>query len=201
MIVKETKLSYTPSEFAKLMGVSDGTVRQWLARGEVPGAYQQGDGVITIKRWRIPHEALKMERKRRGAPGGPRPRYHSKKDQIRELKTELADLHERHIALLEKYAGATGRVVKLEEELELAEAHIKTLTGSLAAEEHNYEMYRKLYLEVKAKYDQLALTSGGLTPSKEELCQGKRIASNSTPSTDSTRPSESVSGVEKLQER
>lgn len=172
-----SKLSYTPAEFAKLMGVSYSAVRHWLAKGKVPGAYKQGDGKVTIERWRIPHEALHITRTRRGSPKGVR--YHSKKDQIKELRAELADLNQRHMALMEKYAGATGRIEKLQREfehakgfarlqenhledgerqledlkgeLELAEAHIKTLQGSLEAETANYELYKRLYLEEKAK--------------------------------------------------
>ena len=123
------KLSYTPGEFAKLMGVSDGAVRDWLRKGKIPGAYQQGDGDITPKRWRIPHEALMMDRSKRGHAKGSK--YRTKKDIIRELRAELADFNERHNALMEQYAGATGRCDRLEHELEHKDLIIEAQKAAL----------------------------------------------------------------------
>lgn len=205
----------TSWEFAQKMDISYHTVMRWLKFGIVPGAVKAENN----RDWVVPDEALKMKRP---APG-PRPKkgvgvVRTKEESrlVQELKTELADSNKRHMELMEKYAGATGRIDKLQREFEhakgfakiqenhiedferqiedlkgdlaLAEAHIKTLEGSLAAETANYELYRRLYLEEKSKYDQLALTTGGLTPSKEELCQNQKISSSSTPSTESTRP-------------
>lgn len=171
------KLSYTPMEFARLMGVGYTTVRNWLAKGRVPGAYLQGDGHITIRRWRIPHEALQMNRVKRGSPKGTK--YRSKKDRIVELKAELDDLNKRHMALIENHAKLQGRydqlhkefehakgfarlqenhlddsekqIEDLKDELELAEAHIKTLQGSLEAESANVEMLTKRNIKLQAE--------------------------------------------------
>lgn len=52
------KATYTISEFAKLKKVAYSTVVGWIKKGHLPEAFQQGDGDITIKRWRVPKEAL-----------------------------------------------------------------------------------------------------------------------------------------------
>lgn len=183
----------TVSEFAKLMGVKYQTVVWWLQKGQVPGAYQQGDGEITIKRWRIPRQALEMQRPKRG-PGGPRKNKikpdGSKDQQIKDLRGELADLNKRHNDHMLEYAGLLGRY-------ELAQAELRTVKGSLEAELVNVEMmtrqrddFRRLYEEVLAQRDQQSKELTALVEEvrslKEELSlwHEKKMKSLSTPSTD-----------------
>jgi hypothetical protein len=109
-------MSYSVSTFARIMKVSPGSVRYWLRMGYVPGAFQQGDDELMVKRWRIPEEAVTMPRPKAGRPFGKQVgQYRTKKSiQIEELKKELAELNHRHMKLMEDHAGLRGRYDMLE---------------------------------------------------------------------------------------
>lgn len=157
-MINRNKETFTVAEFAHLMGVSYGTVRYWLTKNWVPGAYEQGEKGITIRRWRIPRAALEMPRPRRGRPneGG----LIRKKDgvQLQEVKAELGTLKQQYMELMTKHASLQGKH-------DLLEAHNKTLQGSLEAERSNVEIlkgkldfqinradaYAKMYQEMKSK--------------------------------------------------
>jgi hypothetical protein len=126
LMIDPNKPTYTITEFAALMGVSYNSVRYWLKKGLVPGAYQQGgEGTPTIARWRIPAEALKMQKPKWGRPfkGGI---IKSKEESklLFDARQELAELNQRHMKLMEDYAGLRGRCERLEKELALQQVDI-----------------------------------------------------------------------------
>jgi len=59
----------TAKEFAEKMDVTYTTIIRWLRLGLVPGAYAE-EVLPGMQIWRIPHEAIHMQRPRAGAPRG-----------------------------------------------------------------------------------------------------------------------------------
>jgi hypothetical protein len=57
----------TVKEFAEAMDVTYTTVIRWLKVGLVPGAYTE-EVFPGMDVWRIPHEAISMQRPKAGAP-------------------------------------------------------------------------------------------------------------------------------------
>lgn len=193
------KLTYSVGEFAELMKVNYNTVRYWANQGFIPGAFQQGDGVTTIKRWRIPKEALGMERPRRGraSQGG------VIKNKIEaELRAEMADLNKRHIEQIEKYAGLLGRYEKAEAAIDywqklhdtMAEKFRNEVDSRIAHQdtaERNWkqrEDYRRLYedvlVQMNHKNEEIKALAEEVRSLKEEVTLWhEKMKSTSTQST------------------
>lgn len=191
--------TYSISEFAQLMKVTYNTVRYWANQGFIPGAYQQGDGIITLKRWRIPKEALDMKRPKRGraSKGG------IIKSKVEgELRIELADLNRRHTEQVAKYAGLLGRYEKAESTIDywqklhdtMAEKFRNEVDSRIAHQdtaERNWkqrEDYRRLYEDVLAqmnhKNEELKALAEEVRVLKEEVALWhEKIKSTSTQST------------------
>lgn len=134
--------------------------------------------------------------------------------EIAEIRAERATLFAQHMELLTKYAGLQGRFDKAEsiiegqvqvmatkrkEAMELEERlekEIRAVMGqqlvidvlkqTIRNREDEIDSIRKLYDELKLKYDQLLQATGGPTLRKEELCptQETTTTSHSIPSTD-----------------
>lgn len=107
MRIDRNKSHFSVAEFSSLMGVSYNTVRYWILKDRIPNAFQIGDGDITIKRWRIPREALEMEKPKRGGRVTTRSTRAELIERIQELSASFNKL-------LENHAGLQGRYDELE---------------------------------------------------------------------------------------
>lgn len=125
----------TVSEFARLMGVKYQTVAYWLEKGIVPGAFQQGDGKITIKRWRIPKSALTMQRPRRGPSPGPhkdKVRRVTKAQQIEALQADVELLTKQRDDFRRLYEDVLEQMNHKNEELKALAEEVRSLKEELS---------------------------------------------------------------------
>lgn len=188
-------------EFAQIMGVVSETVYAWIYRDLLPSAFRNEK-----QQWRIPIDAERPTkqylRKQEFFNSGftqeelaARKSLLTMKDgEIAQLKAELLELNKCHMDLMYSHAGLLGRYEAL------VEVHKRTREDVTRLENEVEEAWRAF--EAKAnENEQLALTTGQLTPHKEELCQDRKTASSSTPSTDSTRQSQRASGAAKRRTR